>query len=214
MTSLVLGKRYERGLRGPFGNSTAIWWWCTLLFCDSVVAALMLGGASLIAVPIAASEPSGLWRAAAIGILGPLSLRSPVFEEKEVKGETYNIGFTYIYDYFWRDYHRNLDVAMSSLRINDRTKLLGEIQANGWTAEMIARRIRDHISALVTWSDLEKQDFGHRVDAVMDNSDLEGDKLRGLVEIVRSAKLNPILTPCRKNPPTTADGTIVHAPTA
>jgi hypothetical protein len=164
----------------------------------------MLGGASLLAVPVAVGGLSGIVRAAAVGVLGPLSLRSPVLEEKEVKGVTYNIGFTYIYDFFWRDYHRNLDTVMSSLRVSDRTKALQDLKANGWTAEVLAERLRVHIAALTTRDDQEKADLDFRIAAALSDPD-EDQKLRSIIELVRVEKLGSILASCRKVRPAGPD---------
>lgn len=198
VTSIVLWYRHGRH---PFGDShnRALIWWLAIVILDSLIAVLLLTGSIALASFDQLSNVGDIVRSVAIGILGPLGIRSPV-REVSVGGKPEKVGITTVYDKVWIFCDRRLDEQLTLLRRSDREQILSDIRALGWTSTRLLNRLKEHVSELKSPSEVEKKAIVARAEQVL-TLPTEDKKLRALIVVMTDERLNSLIRYCRERGP-------------
>jgi hypothetical protein len=195
------GLLWQRHRRGPFGGLKATLWWGGIMTMDGTVAALCLAGA--FGVQAAALEgTSGAIRAAAIGLLGPLGLRSPV-GKRRIRGRIENVGPTYIYDVARVTMEQELYERMTRLRRADRVERTAALDKSGWDSQSLANRLEEHFDQMADDHARDPRDIQSlrkRVDLALTPPD-EMSKMKALVDLAVKEHFWAVLEECAERPP-------------
>lgn len=200
VTSTVLWYRHGRH---PFGDhgALALRWWGAVVAIDWVVAALLLTGSLALVSLGQLSGLDGVARAIAIGILGPLGIRSPI-REVDIGGKPEKVGLTTIYDKSWIYCDRRLDGQITLLRRKDRETVLADVQAQGWNPSALAGRIEEHVAELRSLTKPE-QDTMMKGAAGCLSLPTEGKQLSALIKVMMDERLNSLVSQVRESGPHT-----------
>lgn len=197
VTSAVLW--YKHG-RNPFGDhGVALRWWVAVVAIDGIVAGLLLTGSFTMASLGQLGGLSGFARALAIGILGPLAIRSPI-REVNIGGKPEKVGLTKIYDRVWIFCDRRLDGQITLLRRKDRQVILEDVQRQGWAPPFLAQRIEEHVSELRSIAKPEEELIvGQVTKALTFPTDVK--RLLALIKVMLDERLDSLVGEVRRNGP-------------
>jgi hypothetical protein len=197
VTSTVLW--YKHG-RNPFGDhGLALRWWVAVVAIDGIVAALLLTGSLALASLGQLEGVDGIARGIAIGILGPLGIRSPI-REVNIGGKPEKVGITTIYDRTWIYCDRRLDGQITLLRRKDREAILEDVQNQGWDPPRLAQRIEEHVSDLRSLTKHEQELIIERTTGALSlPSDVK--RLLALIKVMLDERLNSLVGEVRENRP-------------
>jgi hypothetical protein len=141
----------------------------------------------------------GIARAIAIGILGPLAIRSPI-REVDIGGKPEKVGLTKVYDRIWIYCDRRLDGQITLLRRKDREAILKDVQHQGWDPQRLAQRIEEHVGELRSLAKPEQELI---IEGTMKALSLPTDvkQLLALIKVMLDERLDSLVREVRKNRP-------------
>ena len=203
VTSILLWQDHKRS---PFGDvhNKALLWWLAIVGLDSGCAFLALVGlVSLDSLDV--SGGGDVARAALIGTLAPLALRSPV-RNATIAGEEKPVGITYLYDLCRVQCNSELDERITRLRRSDVNVIVEALAGRNWTSRAIAVEIRNHVASRKTLGEADAQ----RVIAAVENALTlpgEGSRLEALVTVLVADRLTGLLDGIKSSiPPQEVEG--------
>lgn len=197
VTSTVLW--YKHG-RNPFGDhGVALRWWAAVVAIDGIVAALLLTGSFTLVSLGQLSGLNGFVRALAIGILGPLAVRSPI-REVNIGGKPEKVGLTKIYDRIWIFCDRRLDGQVTLLRRKDRQIVLEDVQRQGWDPAGLAQRIEEHVTELRSLTNPERESIVEQVEKAL-TFPTDVKCLLALIKVMLDGRLDSLVGEVRRNGP-------------
>lgn len=200
-TSFFLGNKHGRH---PLGDEKrkALWWWLGLIALDVLAAELIVTGA--IGLSGGPDDWSGALRGAAVGILGPLSLRSPV-RETPIRGRPEPIGFTYVYDRarIWLD--DGLDERITRLRRADRQALEQEVQQQGWSDVPLLGLVNKHLTDVKRLRGVPAEQERIRTGMHKAFTLPEGGRLPALIKIVLDERFSGVIDDLKARAPSEDD---------
>ncbi|MFJ9780651.1 hypothetical protein ACIRSS_13775 [Amycolatopsis sp. NPDC101161] len=164
-----------------------------MVLVDYIAASLlMLGYAKVAAVDnVTKGNVSEIVAGLAVGLLGPLALRSPV-KRSEVKGKSVSVGFTYLYDVARLNAVFALDERMVRLRRQDLNVIRGRWMAAGLLPAGIAEEVVRHAKEMPSIDEADKKRIGKEVASVLTLPD-EEEKFNMLITILRNERFRSII---------------------
>ena len=195
---------WQRHRRGPFGERKATLWWAGVVALDAGVALLcFLGVFGLQGADLEGT--SGALRAAGIGALGPLGLRSPV-GKRRIRGKSEAVGPTFVYDAVRVRMEQELEERMTRLRRRDRERRTAALEQQGWDASSFANRLDEHLTDLsdgTTWDPQDLQRLRTRCKAT-ETVPFE-DRMKALLDIAIRERFTGLLEDCSERGPRKSD---------
>lgn len=146
VTSIELACRNQRH---PFGDRKfkAAGWWLAVAIIDVAVALLTLAGAVSIEIldPSVVSNSNKILQGIAVGVFGPLALRSPV-RKTQVHDHDTQVGVTYVYDVARLYAAYALDDRFVQLKRRDVVAMKGAWLRRGLDSRLVAAAIQRHLN--------------------------------------------------------------------
>lgn len=198
VTSVVLW--YKHGLV-PVGSNEmpAAKWWLAIIALDGAVAAVLLSG-SLALASLDQLSNFGDWaRAIAIGILGPLGVRSPI-REVNLGGKKEGVGITVAYDKVWHFFDRRLDGDITVYRREERKLIIEDLERVQWTPQALAAELSEYVDELSSREGEEKKAICAKVESALTLPSAT-KQFGALIKVMRDERLNSILATVRNQGP-------------
>lgn len=177
--------------RFPVGTSagSAFGFWALLVAIDGVVAVLAV--LTVLDVQVDVQGAEGIFRAAVVGLVGPLGLRSPV-RRASVGGTQQSVGVTYVYDLLRYRVDWVLDERMTRLRRRDVAQSSNALISRGLLSKDAADLVSRHIRSRRRLTPVEMQDIQDGLEASL-TLPSEDDRMEALVNVLHRHRLHGIL---------------------
>jgi hypothetical protein len=195
---------HQKHGRHPMGDErgVAVRWWTSLVALDIGVAAGLLTGTFTVVSLEHLQGSAGVARGLAIGLFGPLALRSPV-REVRIGGRSETVGITYLYDRARIFLERGLDERITRLRRADRKSVVEEIERTNWDSTSLRGRLDEHLDDRKTLHPADRERIERKIISAMT---LPADqRLSGLVKVILDERFTGLLDDLKAAAPTAKD---------
>lgn len=183
-----------RQQRHPFGDRRhkALAWWAAVVTIDGIISvALLLGLVATDAVAMPDDKLNSLAKAAVLGILGPLALRSPIRKTK-IDGEDEQVGITYIYDKVRYQALYALDERLVRLRRVDVRSIRVRWIAAGVQPQTVADELLRHLEEYRHLPDDIRQQAADATTAALSFPTDEA-QLEAIIKILRTYRFRSLI---------------------
>jgi hypothetical protein len=192
---------WQRHGRLPFRGVKATLWWTGIVGLDAGVAILCLVGA-FGSTGASLEGTGGILRAAGVGLLGPLGLRSQV-GKRRIRGRIERVGPTYVYDLIRVPMEQELFERMTRLRRRDRLTWTKDLEAQGWDWQSLVNRIDEHLTEMAEERARDPKDLkrlSEKVDAAL-TVPSDAGKMKALVDLALKEHFWTVLEEAADGPP-------------
>jgi hypothetical protein len=188
--------------RHPLWDKRGVGWWVALVVLDMGVAVGLLLG---VLGPVDNLDgAAGVARALAVGVVGPLGLRTPV-RRTRIRGRSVVGGFTVIYDWMRIPMDQHLEERIIRLRREDRARVYDRMTAQGWTAPSFARRLEEHLGDLQHNRDPGDLSQITKSFVAALTVPTEPEQLLGLIKVAIEERFSGPIEDCSARPPTSTE---------
>jgi cysteine sulfinate desulfinase/cysteine desulfurase-like protein len=145
------------------------------------------------------ANAGGVIRAAIVGLLAPLALRSPI-RSAQIGGTTQPVGVTYVYDSVRYYIDSALDERMTRLRRRDTSARVATLVGCGWTSELMIGDIYKHMANRRKLRPEYEVEVRQRIESSRTLPN-EGDRLEGIVNVLMTNRFVGVLDDlCSRSP--------------
>lgn len=191
ITLVELSYRHQRH---PLGDrrSKALGWWLLLALTDASIAlGITFGLTEFDVVQLSPNASLPDWgKGLAIGIIGPLALRSPI-RTKEIRSEDAPIGITYIYDIVRLYILFAVDERMVRLRRADVTNMRTRWMNEGLSPIEVADYLRRHIEEHPQLQQHSKEEANESVRQCL-TLPAEEQQMDALIKLLRANRFSSV----------------------